>query len=1101
MNHEASPSPSAIGRLVPPHVGVDGEYTKPYDNGELKLISVFLKSFLGDTIKVVTDFPSMPGSIVAMLCTLVGSVSETRGDGGVLLLQGPDGTSHSVGKDQRPLYDVSLVAPRPSAQRGVTQRSITQSGVSDVSGGSDVFELAATLKASHLMGKVPLSTWEEISVEATGFNCSVDLGTRKEFPECCVPPTIAAPTMGFNTQTFFTHYEGVVRTALKIKSWKETDHDAREKMSAKVGAVHFAMPHVQRWMSCGAISDYDRFMLGLEVYIVDEGPTDNMVKTRLRAKVWQSMVVGKEASEHTDKQAAKKGIRPVKHSKEVDGLSLSVVLCFEGPKDGSFAHRDPFVKKTWATGGAPAAKGTGRDCKLADDRSSSFGGRAPLSRAKTDVFTRASFGGDRADLSPAKCVKKVGGGGTYYHDFQPGALVTDFLLGQCVEAIAAVFPSRTRVMFPDYVRHLVEVDHVQNGTRASRNRDFVDGGQRLKKGEHFLAPLHVRTNHWVLLECSPKVIRIYDSLRSHTDGEAVEFAKILATMPGFEEAVVVEDLQWPRQAPSSNDCAMFVTRAALMILSGCAQDWAVSVFSRAELDEMLPHIDSEKGQFTRIQEVQFAKRMAAYLKAKTPAEAPPRLPAPTFAASTVPFSPTPPVGRPQRAPGEKLCTGCNDRLVDGRCRSQLSSACVGAPARSPTVPAIPAVLKGVKQSSVAGAKKARCPWPSCDAVIEVRVQCAACNVVFCDKHSRSKRGPWRCDSCLLKERSYLMATLPKPPPPALPPSEEQSSGFPNGRVSPLLAETAGPLLLHLKGSISKVLHPLAEKGITAQCRTEHLKLLKKISEAPKEMHEWPLARVALEMLERGRQSEEWKWATVENKSGLLAAALTRLSEYTNGKLKAVFLKHSQEWSDAGRHIRRLARQTSALGLAAMTESEMARAIETATDPDTKAFLILLWTTIGRSGDVSQVKTSGLTLGTTDSNGDMNVKVFFERGKVIGKVDPYHVHTVIPARWAKFLRQWLAGKTTVHLFQQPSKKARAKFLASVRVHIRTVAPHCDLRSTRRGAAQLMAESGRPLEDILQFTRHTDLGMLRRYLRFGATDSMEAVRSRAAAKALW
>ena len=33
----------AIGRLVPPHLGEDGEYVKPYDNGELKLICVFLK--------------------------------------------------------------------------------------------------------------------------------------------------------------------------------------------------------------------------------------------------------------------------------------------------------------------------------------------------------------------------------------------------------------------------------------------------------------------------------------------------------------------------------------------------------------------------------------------------------------------------------------------------------------------------------------------------------------------------------------------------------------------------------------------------------------------------------------------------------------------------------------------------------------------------------------------------------------------------------------------------------------------------------------------------------------------------------------------------
>ena len=60
----------------------------------------------------------------------------------------------------------------------------------------------------------------------------------------------------------------------------------------------------------------------------------------------------------------------------------------------------------------------------------------------------------------------------------------------------------------------------------------------------------------------------------------------------------------------------------------------------------------------------------------------------TFVTSTVPFLPSvedAPVDRPQRAPGEKLCTGCNDRLVGGRCKSQLSSKCVGAPTKTPAV--------------------------------------------------------------------------------------------------------------------------------------------------------------------------------------------------------------------------------------------------------------------------------------------------------------------------------------------------------------------------------------------------------------------------------
>ena len=285
------------------------------------------------------------------------------------------------------------------------------------------------------------------------------------------------------------------------------------------------------------------------------------------------MVVGKGASVHTDTQAEKKGIRPVKHVKEVDGLSLSVVLCFEELKKSSFAPRIPFVKSTWATGGASA-----------ENR------HLPLVR--TAVAQR------QAKQTAEKIVKAGGGGGPYYPDFREGALVTDFLLGQCLEAVAAAFPSKTRVLFPDYVRRLVEVDHaaaakIGNGTRASRKRSFVDGGERMKAGEHFLAPLHVKEDHWVLLECSPGVIKVYDSLRSHTNGDAVEFAKLLTAMPGFEEAVIIEDRQWPRQADGSNDCALFVMRAVLMVLSGHGQDWAVTWFSRAELDAMLPHVDRE----------------------------------------------------------------------------------------------------------------------------------------------------------------------------------------------------------------------------------------------------------------------------------------------------------------------------------------------------------------------------------------------------------------------------------------------------------------------------------------------------------------------------
>ena len=368
----------AIGRLVPPHLGEDGEFLQHYDDSELKLICVFLKPHLGETIKVTTDYPPIKGSTAAMLCTLVGAVAETRGEGGVLILLGPDGLPFSVGKHQRPLFDVALVAPRPSQQRGMTQ-----SGGGTTSVGSDVGDLAAAIKVSQLQGKVPISTHEVITVETTGFGCQVDREDRLNCPDCWLSPSQDKESYGFDTKTFFKHYEGVVREYKKMKAWKETDTTARERLSEKLKDSWPAQVHIHSWMTAGVISDHDLFKLALELYIHNEGPTDNKVKTLLRGKVWQAMVVGKDASPHNDQLAMKRGIRPIKHAKQVDGLYLSVVLCSEGPREGSFAPRDVFVKKqTWASGGAPVEK---RPAAPTLSGTHSSGTQAPTQAAPTNA--------------------------------------------------------------------------------------------------------------------------------------------------------------------------------------------------------------------------------------------------------------------------------------------------------------------------------------------------------------------------------------------------------------------------------------------------------------------------------------------------------------------------------------------------------------------------------------------------------------------------------------------------------------------------------------------------------------------------------------------
>ncbi len=330
-------------------------------------------------------------------------------------------------------------------------------------------------------------------------------------------------------------------------------------------------------------------------------------------------------------------------------------------------------------------------------------------------------------------------------------------------------------------------------------------------------------------------------------------------------------------------------------------------------------------------------------------------------------------------------------------------------------------------------------------------------------------------------------------------------GFRVGQGSPLLATTAGKFLAALKGNMRTVVHPLADKGISVESRREHVRLLLMLLvKAPTESHTWPVARMILEVLEQERVRQRWSWVTMENKTGQVSSALARLPQYTEGALPAMQLTHDHEWRDASRHIRRLSKRAMPTGLPSVTEAEIVRMIESSKDPQIKAALIIIWACVARSGDVSQLMTAGVTVAQVinpQRGGRTRLSVFFQRGKVIGKVDPYHVHSAIPETWAAWLQKFLDDTKTEYLFQMPSKAARQRFLDRLRAHVRTVAPLCDLRALRRGSAQNLAEKGIALSTIMLFTRHADVSMLRRYLRFGKTMSEEASKGTAAASKIW
>ena len=120
----------------------------------------------------------------------------------------------------------------------------------------------------------------------------------------------------------------------------------------------------------------------------------------------------------------------------------------------------------------------------------------------------------------------------------------------------------------------------------------------------------------------------------------------------------------------------------------------------------------------------------------------------------------------------------------------------------------------------------------------------------------------------------------------------------------------------------------------------------------------------------------------------------------------------------------------------VTLHDITKAIEQAPTEAIRVALIITWACCARVGDVTQLKNCNVDL-QERKDGLWDFVVFFERGKVIGKIDPYHVHTAIPADAAVTLQRYLEkNHASKFMFPCPSRGVRAALLRSIRNHLRT-----------------------------------------------------------------
>ena len=264
----------------------------------------------------------------------------------------------------------------------------------------------------------------------------------------------------------------------------------------------------------------------------------------------------------------------------------------------------------------------------------------------------------------------------------------------------------------------------------------------------------------------------------------------------------------------------------------------------------------------------------------------------------------------------------------------------------------------------------------------------------------------------------------------------------------------------------------------------------------------PLSVLITQFLQDRRTEGELAWSTVSRVTGTLIGAFQSLPYYTtNGVSLNVGRWHTVK--DALTTANRLSASEGTHEPTAAKPQQVATTVGSLMRDKHLAeacALSLCWYSAQRPCDTLLVRTAGLS----SSNGDQ-WKARFQEGKVIGKVEAYHIHFRVPNKKAleAIKKYHLSRKRGKHkqLFEFASAYRRSQFLTRIRQALREVDPSLELRSLRRGSLQTYAEAGVSESALLAYSRHTSVQMLRRYLGWEAvvTDEHKEVMSSAEALA--
>jgi hypothetical protein len=269
-------------------------------------------------------------------------------------------------------------------------------------------------------------------------------------------------------------------------------------------------------------------------------------------------------------------------------------------------------------------------------------------------------------------------------------------------------------------------------------------------------------------------------------------------------------------------------------------------------------------------------------------------------------------------------------------------------------------------------------------------------------------------------------------------------------------------------------------------------MLTKLQDLPESCHRLPLPIAIATYLWQESVQHQWKPTTLFKYLCTAQGALRILPLYRYSA-PSVILSNDPIWSMVMRGARQSAVEHIPLQPKAATHDDIIKALKATTGfykKHVRVIIMLAWLTTSRLGCIRQLKSEDIAFDRKKKT--MNIT--FRRGKgVRARKQAYTVTTLIlSAEWWKEIHRYVKERPSF-LFPASLKDS------AITTPLKKAG--IEQRSIRRGALQAMAADKVAPETLMNFSGHTSINTLNRYLDFGKKRADLASTSTAAARSLW